>query len=117
MNWKTEKDKDKRHWEFYPKKWHQSFHTNRSYELVDYEEEETITFDYIKEKYLNSKKALMTKSKSLKKIKKHLMNLNYECMENQYEMMKCINELHNIALNKSVFNSIEEHIAQLIIVA
>lgn len=31
-------------------------------------------------------------------------------------MMMCINELHSIALNKSVFNSVEEHINELIIV-
>ena len=36
-------------------------------------------------------------------------------METQRLMMDCINEIHKIALNKSVFSSVEEHIDELII--
>ena len=115
MNWKTEKDKSKRHCEFCPKKCHWSNHKNRPYEIVDYEEEETITLEYIKEKYFNSKKSIINKSESLQKIKTNLIELNIDCMKTQNEMVMCINELRNIALNKSVFTSVEEHIDELII--
>ena len=69
---------------------------NRPYEIVDYEEEETITLEYIKEKYFNSKKSIINKSESLEKNKANLIELNIDCMKTQNEMVMCINELHNI---------------------
>ena len=116
MNWKDEPDKDKRHCLFCPKKCHWSEHKNRPYEIVDYQEEQTITLDYVKEKYCNSNTKLISKSETLRTIKSQLIDLNVECMKTQNKMMECINELHKIALNKSVFNSVEEHIDELILV-
>ena len=55
------------------------------------------------------------KSDMLKQIKNHLINLNIECMETQENLTKNINELQSIALNKSAFNSVEEHIDELIL--
>lgn len=109
-------DKNKRYCNICPKKCHWSQHKNRPYEIVDYEEEEVVTLDYIKEKYFNSKKNIITKTETLKNIKAHLIELNIECMKTQSQMMNNINELHTIALNKSVFSSVEEHIDELIIV-
>lgn len=109
-------DKNKIYCKICPKKCHWSHHKNRPYEIVDYEEEETITLDYIKEKYFNSKKDIVTKTETLKNIKAHFIEINIECMKTQSQMMNNINELHTIALNKSIFGSVEEHIDELIIV-
>ena len=116
MNWREEPDKEKRHCFFCPKKCHWTEHKNRPYEIVDYQEEQTITLDYVKEKYCSSNTKLISKSETLRTIKTQLINLNVECMTTQNKMMDCINELHKIALNKSVFNSVEEHIDELILV-
>jgi GTP-binding protein EngB required for normal cell division len=116
MNWKTESDKDKRHCLYCPKQCHWTQHKNRPYEIVDYQEEQTITLDYVKQKYCNSNTKLISKSETLRTIKTELIKLNIVCMKTQNKMMKCINELHKIALNKSVFNSVEEHIDELILV-
>ncbi len=116
MNWTTEPDRDKRFCQVCPKKCHWTEHKNRPYEIVDYVEDQTITLDYIKRKYCKSNTKLISKSETLKTIKTQLINLNIECMNTQNKMMNCINELHKIALNKSVFNSVEEHIDELIIV-
>ena len=115
MNWKTEENKDKRHCLYCPKKCHWTEHKNRPFEIVDYKEEQTITLDYVKQKYCNSSSKLISKSETLRTIKGQLISLNVECMETQRLMMDCINEIHKIALNKSVFSSVEEHIDELII--
>ena len=52
---------------------HCSNHKNRPYEIIVYEEEETIILEYIKEKYFYSKKSIINKSK-LKKIKANLID-------------------------------------------
>lgn len=93
---------------------HCSNHKNRPYEIIVYEEEETIILEYIKEKYFYSKKSIINKSE-LKKIKANLIDQNIDCIKTQNEMVIFINELHNIALNKSVYISVEEHIDELII--
>ena len=46
--------------------------------------------------------------------KQELIELNIECLETQQDITKSINILHKIALNKSVFESAEEHIDLLI---
>ena len=116
MNWRKEPEKEKRHCLFCPKKCHWSEHKNRPYEIVEYQEEQTITLDYVKQKYSNSNTKLISKSETLRTIKTQLVNLNIECLDTQGLMMTCINELHKIALNKSVFNSVEEHLDELILV-
>jgi GTP-binding protein EngB required for normal cell division len=116
MNWTTELNKNKRHCLYCPKKCHWTQHKNRPYEIVDYQEEQIITLDYVKHKYFKSNSNLISKSETLRNIKTQLINLNIECMETQNKMMKCINEIHKIALNKSVYNSVEEHIDELILV-
>ena len=115
MNWKTEPNKAKRHCLYCKNKCHWQMHKNRPYEIVQYTENKVITLDYIKNKYFDSKKKLENKSDMLKQIKNHLINLNIECMETQENLTKNINELQSIALNKSAFNSVEEHIDELIL--
>ena len=107
MNYSEENNKDKIHCLYCPKKCHWTQHKNRPYEIVDYKEEQTITLDYVKQKYFDSNSNLITKSEALKKIKNQLIYLNVECMETQNLMMKCINEIHIIVLNKSIFNSVK----------
>lgn len=46
--------------------------------------------------------------------KKDLVNLNMECINTQDLITKSINRLQEIALNKTVFESSEEHIDLLI---
>ena len=50
MNWNKEKDISKRHCEYCPKKCLWNEHKNRPYEIIDYQEEQTVTLDYVKEK-------------------------------------------------------------------
>ena len=47
--------------------------------------------------------------------KNDLIKLNLECIQTQQEMMMSVNRFKEIALNKSIFESIEEHIDELII--
>ena len=47
--------------------------------------------------------------------KNDLIKLNLECIQTQQEMMMSVNRLKEIALNKSIFESVEEHIDELII--
>ena len=115
MNWKTEPNKEKRHCLYCKNKCHWQMHKNWPYEIIQYTENKVITLDYIKNKYFDSKKKLENKSDMLKQIKNHLINLNIECMETQENLTKNINELQSIALNKSAFNSVEEHIDELIL--
>ena len=112
----NEEDIEKRYCLYCPKECHWKEHKNRPYEIVDYQEEQIITLDYVKKKYSNSNSKLISKSETLRTIKTQLINLNIECMTTQNLLMNCINEIHKIALNKSVFNSVEEHIDELILV-
>jgi len=96
-------------------KCHWSEHKNRPYELVDYMDDETITLNDLKNKYYNSKNQLDAKTQILMGAKNDLIKLNLECMQTQQEMMNSVNRLKEIALNKSVFESVEEHIDELIL--
>jgi hypothetical protein len=77
-------------------------------------EEETITLTELKQKYCDSKSNLDTKTQLLMGAKKDLVNLNMECINTQDLITKSINRLQEIALNKTVFESSEEHIDLLI---
>jgi GTP-binding protein EngB required for normal cell division len=96
-------------------KCHWNEHKNRPYELVDYMDDETITLNDLKNKYYNSKNQLDAKTQILMGAKNDLIKLNLECMQTQQEMMNSVNRLKEIALNKTVFESVEEHIDELII--
>ena len=95
-------------------KCHWSQHKNRPYYYEDYMEEETITLTELKQKYCDSKSNLDTKTQLLMGAKKDLVNLNMECINTQDLITKSINRLQEIALNKTVFESSEEHIDLLI---
>ena len=96
------------------KKCHWTQHKNRPYYYEDYMEEETITLTELKQKYCDSKSNLDTKTQLLMGAKKDLVNLNMECINTQDLITKSINRLQEIALNKTVFESSEEHIDLLI---
>ena len=96
-------------------KCHWREHKNRPFELVDYMEDEPITLNDLKNKYYNSKNNLDAKTQLLMGAKNDLIKLNLECMQTQQEMMNSVNRLKEIALNKSVFESVEEHIDELIL--
>ena len=55
-----------------------------------------------------------TKTQLLMGAKKDLIDLNMECINTQDLITKSINRLQQIALNKTVFESSEEHIDLLI---
>ena len=95
-------------------KCHWSQHKNRPYYYEDYMAEETITLNELKEKYCNSKSDLDTKTQLLMGAKNDLISLNIECINIQDLITKSINRLQEIALNKTVFESSEEHIDLLI---
>lgn len=97
-----------------PRKCHWKEHKNRPYELVDYMGDEVVTLDDLKSKYYDSRNQLDVKTQLLLGAKNDLIKLNMECMQTQQEMMMSINRLKEIALNKTVFESVEEHIDELI---
>ena len=96
-------------------KCHWSEHKNRPYEIVDYMDEEEVTLQDLKNRYYNSKNNLDVKTQLLMGAKNDLIKLNFECIQTQQEMMMSVNRLKEIALNKSIFESVEEHIDELII--
>ena len=96
-------------------KCHWSEHKNRPYEIVDYMGEEVVTLQKLKDRYCNSKNNLDVKTQLLMGAKNDLIKLNLECIQTQQEMMMSVNRLKEIALNKSIFESVEEHIDELII--
>ena len=96
------------------KKCHWTQHKNRPYYYEDYLDEQEVTLDELKNKYCSSKSDLDTKTQLLMGAKDDLINLNLECMNTQDLITKSINRLQQIALNKTVFESSEEHIELLI---
>ena len=94
---------------------HWSEHKNRPYELVDYIDEEIVTLEDLKSKYYDSKKQFNDKTQLLMGAKNDLVKLYLECITTQQEMMKSINRLKEIALNKTIFGSVEEHIDEMIL--
>ena len=77
-------------------------------------DDEIITFEFLKNKYYDNKNKLDYKTQMLNGAKNDLIKLNLECISTQHEMNKSINRLKEIALNKSVYESVEEHIDELI---
>ena len=100
--------------EYCPKKCHWKEHKNRDYILEDYLEDEEITLEDLKKRYCNSKNELSVKEQIFNGIKEELINLNVECITTQSLITQSINRLRQIALNKSVFESAEEHIQLMI---
>lgn len=93
---------------------HWTQHKNRPYYYEDYMAEEVVTLNELKNKYCSSKCDLDMKTQLLMGAKNDLINLNLECMTTQDLITKIINRLKEIALNKTVFESSEEHIQLLI---
>ena len=100
--------------QYCPKKCWWKHHKNRDYILEDVIEDKTITLDDLKKRYYNSKNELSVKKQLFEGAKAELVDLNLECLNTQTEITNSINTLHKIALNKSVFESAEEHIDLLI---
>ena len=63
MNMKNEEDKEMRYYIYCSKKCHWKEHKNRSFEIVDYQEEKIITLDYVEKKNSNSNSKLISKLK------------------------------------------------------
>ena len=95
-------------------KCHWTQHKNRPYYYEDYMQEEVVTLNDLKKKYCDSKSDLDTKTQLLIGAKDDLINLNIECINTQDLITKTINRLQEIALQKTVFESSEEHIDLLI---
>ena len=95
-------------------KCHWTQHKNRPYYYEDYMQEEVVTLNDLKKKYCDSKSDLDTKTQLLMGAKDDLINLNIECINTQDLITKTINRLQEIALQKTVFESSEEHIDLLI---
>ena len=100
--------------EYCPKKCFWNVHKNRDYILEDVMEDKEITLEDLKKRYYNSKDQLSVKKQLFLGAREDLVKLNFECLETQEDITKSINLLHKIALNKSVFESAEEHIDLLI---
>ena len=100
--------------EYCPKKCYWDKHVNRPYILEDVMEDKVITLEDLKKRYYDSKNQLSVKKQLFDGAKEELIQLNLECVETQESMTNSINTLHKIALNKSVFESAEEHIDLLI---
>ena len=97
-----------------PKKCRWQEHKNRDYILEDIMEDKTITLEDLKKRFYDSKNQLSMKKQLFNGAREELVRLNIECLETQECITKSINHLHEIALNKSVFESAEEHLDLLI---
>lgn len=97
-----------------PKKCYWKEHKNRPYILEDVLVNEEVTLNDLKDRYYNSKSQLSVKEQLFNGAKAELINLNIECLDTQDLITKSINRLRQIALNKSVFESAEEHIQLMI---
>ena len=100
--------------EYCPGKCRWDSHKNRDYILEDVMEDKTVTLEELKKRYYDSKNELSVKKQLFQGAKEELVNLNLECLDTQEKITNSINILHKIALNKSVFESAEEHIDLLI---
>lgn len=77
-------------------------------------EDKVITLEDLKKRYNYSKGQLSVKKTLFLGAREELVKLNIQCLETQEQMINSINLLHEIALNKSVFESAEQHIDLLI---
>lgn len=100
--------------QFCPNKCFWDCHKNRDYIIEDRMEPKTITLEDLKKRYNYSKGQLSVKKQLFLGAKEELININPECLNTEEDMIKSINLLHEIALNKSVFESAEQHIDLLI---
>ena len=76
--------------------------------------EEVVTLDELKKKYCDTKSDFDKKTQLFLGAKQDLTNLNVECINTQDLITKSINRIQQITLNKTVFESSEEHIELLI---
>ena len=78
-------------------------------------DDETVTLEDLKVRYYDNKNKFDVKTQLLMGAKNDLIKLNLECISTQQEMMASVNRLKEIALNKTVYESVEEHIDELIL--
>ena len=89
-------------------KCHWTEHKNRPYELVEFMDEEVVTQEDLKKKYYDSQNHLSVKIQILKGVLNEMNKLKLDCDKNQQEIMKSINILKEIILDKSSLEPIEE---------
>ena len=97
-----------------PKKCRWDLHKNRDYILEDVMEDKVITLEDLKKRYNYSKSQISVKKQLFMGARDELIKLNIQCLETQEQINSSINLLHEIALNKSIFESAEQHIDLLI---
>ena len=97
-----------------PKKCFWDSHKNRDYYLEDVMEDKEITLEELKKRYNYSQGQLSVKKYLFISAREELIVLNCELLDTQQDISDSINLLHEIALNKSVFESAEQHIDLLI---
>ena len=89
-------------------KCHWSVHKNMPYIIVQEEVEETVIIDDLKKKYYDLKNKLNIKIQIIQGLKKDLNETYQRCLDNQELIIKSINRLKEIALNKSFFEHVEK---------
>ena len=88
-------------------KYHWSAHKNMPYIIVQEEVEVTVIVDDLKKHY-DSKNKLNIKIQLIQGYKKDLNETYQRCLDNQELIIKSINRLKEIALNKSFFEHVEK---------
>ena len=95
-------------------KCHWTKHKNLTYIIKIEEIEEIVTLDSLKNLYYDSKNNLDMKTQLLQNAKKDLIQIYKDCLYYQDLIIKCVDRLKEIALNKNNFGLSEEYIDYLI---
>ena len=94
-------------------KCHWTEHKSRPYELVEFMDEEVVILEDLKKKYYDSLNHLSVKTQVLKGVLSEKNKLKLDCDKNQQEIMKSINILKEIILDKSSLEPIEEELEKM----
>jgi len=94
-------------------KCHWTEHKNRPYELVEFMDEVVVTLEDLRKKYYDSQNHLSVKIQILKGVLNEMNKLKLDCDKNQQEIMKSINILKEIILDKSSLEPIEEELEKM----
>ena len=91
-----------------------NYHKFRDYILKDIFEEKTIILEDLKKRYYYSQNQLLNENQLFNRAKDELYRINTDFFEVLNTINNSINLLNEIALDKSIFESIEQHIDLLI---